>query len=282
MAVTYREVRVETGGFMRVCIFPVRPVANARKKKNKPTAATQERMNRINAARRLSDIINLNFTKSDVQLKLDYSAFRSEHGRNPDADEVARIMSNFLRRLKRAYLKKGIELKYVYCTEQGTRGHLTHHHVIVSAGLSLDEIRSLWRDGGVWMRKLYFDERGCFDLAGYFVKAKYTYRSYTSSRNCIRPQESGRDKCIYKNDYRINQKTFSKITSNDATAIRRLYPDWELAELPDLQQIIDYDTGEVQDPMISPFLCLWLYKPWAVSEKNEKWRSAKNEKSQTA
>ena len=277
MAVTYREVRVETGGFMRVCIFPVRPTSRSRKKKNKPTRATQERMNKINAARRLSDIINLNFTKQDVQLKLDYSAFRESVGRNPDAIEVGKIMSNFLRRLKRAYAKKGIELKYVYCTEQGTRGHLTHHHVIISAGLSLDEIRALWRDGGVWMRKLYFDERGCFDLAGYFVKAKYTYRSYSTSRNCVRPQELGADKCIFKNDYRISQKTFSAISSNDTATIRRFYPDWELAELPDMQYIIDYDTGELQDPMLSPFMCLWFYKPEAISKK-ENWRSIKREK----
>ena len=278
MAVTYREVRVETGGFMRVCIFPVRPVSNSRKKKNKPTKATQERLNRINAARRLSDIINLNFSKQDVQVKLDYSSFRSEHGRNPDASEVARIMSNFLRRLKRAYAKKGIELRYVYCTEEGTRGHLTHHHMIVNAGISFEEISTIWHEGGCWMRRLYFDERGCFDLAGYFVKSKYTYRSYTSSRNCIRPQESGRDKCIYKNDHRISQKTVSKISANDSSVIRRLYPDWELAELPDMQYVIDYDTGELHDPMLSPFLCLWFYKPWALSDKKDdlrKWRKDK-------
>ena len=69
MAQAYREVKVITGNFARVNIFPVRTYQIGRKAKNKPTAAAQDRLNREMRRRKLSDLINLNFTKKDIQLK---------------------------------------------------------------------------------------------------------------------------------------------------------------------------------------------------------------------
>lgn len=276
MAQAYRETKIVTGDFARVHIFPVRSYQYGRKKKNKPTVAAQEKLNREMAARRLSDIVNLNFTKNDIQIKLDYSAFKREHGRNPEPNEVVKIIRNFIRRLKRAYERAGLELKYIYCTELGARGRLSHHHVIVNAGLSFEEIRALWTDGGVWMRKLYFNERGCYELASYFVKAKYTYRSYTCSKNLIRPQESGRDKCIYKSDCRVHQKDVTNIMNGEIEKIRRMYPGWELACLPEIAHTLDKDTGEYRLPKWGVFITIFLYKPEGLSNPANTWEKFKN------
>lgn len=272
MAVIYREIRVETGNFARVHIFPVRPVARGRKEKNKPTRATQDRLNRKNRIHKLTDILNLNFDSSAWVLRLDYYLFREMYGRNPTDDEIQRELHNYMRRLKHKYDKRGIELKWVVCTEIGARGGLVHHHIVVNNGVELDEIKRLWKCGGVgWSEKhgphLYFDEHGAYDLAKYMVKDKLRYKSYSCSRNLKRPHESGRDKCIYKNDYRITQKKFCAIASNDIGTISKLYPEWRIASLGDIEYIIDYDTGEVREPMMSPFLTLWLYKPQAISPK---------------
>ena len=43
MAQAYREIKVVTGDFARVHICPVRQYQYGRKKKSKPTAATQEK-----------------------------------------------------------------------------------------------------------------------------------------------------------------------------------------------------------------------------------------------
>lgn len=267
MAQAYREIKTVTGDFARVQIFPVRSYQYGRKRKMKPTGATMQRLNRERRARLLSDLVNLNFTKQDHQLKLDYTAFRKQHGRNPEPDEVLREIRNFMRRLKRAYAKRGVELKYIYCSEIGARGHISHHHVIINAGLSFEEIRGLWRAGGIWMRKLYFDRKGCYDLAGYFVKAKYTYRSYTASKNLRRPQEAGKDKCIFKSDYTVRQKQVNAIMNGELEDIRRMYPGWELAELPDVSYTVDRDTGEARLPTWGVFISLFLYKPEGLSDQ---------------
>ena len=267
----YREVKVVTGDFARVNIFPVRAQGTGRAKKVKATAAAQERLNRQMAARRLSDIINLNFTKKDLQLKLDYSAFLMGHGRIPTPDECVKEMARFMRRLKRLYQKSGIELKYVYCSEIGARGHISHHHLIVTGGVDVALIRELWVAGGCWCRKLYFDRRGCFDLAAYFVKARYTYRSYSCSRNCKRPQDSGRDKSIYRNDYTVRQKQVNALMNGELDEIRRMYPGWEIAELPEVAYTVDKETGESKLPTWGIFITLFLYKPEGLSDKASEW-----------
>lgn len=267
MAQAYREIKTVTGDFARVQIFPVRSYQYGRKRKMKPTSAAMQKLNRERRVRLLGDLFNLNFTKQDHQFKLDYTAFRKQHGRNPEPDEVLREISNFMRRLKRAYAKRGVELKYIYSSEIGARGHISHHHVTINAGLSFEEIRGLWRAGGIWMRKLYFDRKGCYDLAGYFVKSKYTYRSYTASKNLRRPQEAGKDKCIFKSDYTVRQKQVNAIMNGELEDIRRMYPGWELAELPDVSYTVDRDTGEVRLPTWGVFISLFLYKPEGLSDQ---------------
>jgi hypothetical protein len=271
MATTYRELMTITGDFARVQIFPVRAYQYGRKKKNKPTVAAQAKLNAENRTRKLADIINLNFTKKDIQIKLDYAAFKCEHGRNPSPEECNKYIGNFMRRLKRLYANLGVELKYVYASEIGIRGHISHHHVIINAGASYDQIRALWHEGGIWTRNLYFNAMGAYELAGYFVKSKYTYRSYTCSRNLKRPQESGKDKAIFKNDYKIRQKHVNTIINGEIEAIRRMYPGWEVACLPEVSQVIDTDTGEMRLPKWGVFISIHLYKPEAISDYDPKY-----------
>ena len=263
----YREQRTVTGDFMRVNIFPTHTYNYGRKKKTKPTSAAQDKLNRERKTRLLSDLVNLNFTKKDIQVNLDYAEFRRKNGRNPDPDEVTKLIRNFIRRLKRLYAALGIELKYIYCSEVGARGHLSHHHLIISAGATLDQLKELWSEGGVWCRRIYFDRKGAYDLASYFVKSRYTYRSYSCSKNLIRPQESGKDKCIFKDDYKIRQKQVNYFTNGDIDQIMKLYPGWQIAEMPEISHTVDKDTGEVKLPTWGIFITLYLYKPEGLSDE---------------
>ena len=271
MAQSFREIKTVTGNFMRVNICPVRAYQYGRKTKRKPTAAAQERLNREMAARRLSDLINLNFTKHDIQLKLDYSGYQLKRGENPSPEYVTKAMTNFMRRLKRLYKQLGVELKYIYCSEIGARGHISHHHLIISDGVSVELIRILWREGGCWSRHLFFDRKGCYDLAAYFVKAKYTYRSYTCSKNLRRPTDAGKDKCIFKSDYSVRQKQVNALMNGEIDDIRRMYPGWEVAELPTISHTVDVDTGETKLPTWGIFITLYLYKPEGLSDKASEW-----------
>ena len=267
----YREQRTVTGNFMRVNIFPTHSYNYGRKKKVKPTGAAQEKLNQERRTRLLSDLVNLNFTKKDIQVKLDYTEFRRKNGRNPDPDEVNKSIRNFMRRSKRLYSSLDIELKYIYCSEVGARGRLSHHHLIISAGATLEQLKELWREGGVWCRRLYFGRKGSYDIASYFVKSKYTYRSYSCSKNLIRPRESGRDKCIFKDDYKIRQKQVNYFTNGEVDKIMSLYPDWQIAEMPEISHTVDKETGELKLPTWGTFITLFLYKPEGLSDAEGVW-----------
>lgn len=271
MAQSYREQRTVTGDFMRVNIYPVRQYQYGRKKKSKPTGAAMAKLNKERRTRALSDLINLNFTKRDYQIKLDYSAFIEEQGRNPEPDEAVNFMRNFMRRLKRLYAKSSVELKYIYCTELGARGGKTHHHLIIPSGVSREEIAKLWTLGGCWSRKLFFDKKGVYDLAGYFVKAKYTYRSFTCSKNLIRPSEGGDCPSVFKNDYRIRQKQVSQMMNGEIADIMKLYPGWQMAELPEVSMTVDENTGEAMLPTWGIFITLYLYKPEGLSDPDSRY-----------
>ncbi len=267
----YREQRTVTGDFMRVNIFPTHTYNYGRKKKVKPTGAAQEKLNKVRRERLLCDLVNLNFTKKDIQVKLDYSEFRKRNGRNPDPDEVTKLIRNFMRRLKRLYATLGIELKYIYCSEVGARGHLSHHHLIINAGATLEQLRALWAEGGVWCRKLYFDRKGAYDLASYFVKSRYTYRSYSCSKNLIRPQECGKNKCVFKDDHKIRQKQINYFVNGEVDKLLALYPGWQIAEMPEISHTVDKSTGEVKLPTWGTFITLYLYKPEGLSNEEGLW-----------
>ena len=267
----YREQMTVTGDFMRVNIFPTHTYNYGRKKKVKPTGAAQEKLNKVRRERLFCDLVNLNFTKKDIQVELDYSEFRKRNGRNPDPDEVTKLIRNFMRRLKRLYATLGIELKYMYNSEVGARGHLSHHHLVINAGATLEQIKALWVEGGVWRRKLYFDRKGAYDLASYFVKSRYTYRSYSCSKNLIRPQESGKDKCIFKDDHKIRQKQLNYFINGEVDKLLALYPGWQIAEMPEISHAVDKDTGEFKLPTWGIFITLYLYKPEGLSDEEGIW-----------
>lgn len=266
MAKAFREIKTVTGDFMRVNIFPVRQYQYGRKKKMKPTAAAQEKLNRERRAHLLGDIINLNFTEKDNQFKLDYTNFAEEHGRQPTPDECIREVRSFLRRLKRWSQRQGIEHRYIYTSELGVRGAKSHHHLVIDGRIPFTVVRELWHNGGLWTRKLYFDKKGCYSLAGYFVKSAYTYRSFTCSKNLKRPTESGEDKSVFKSDYKIRQKQVNYFTNGDIAEIAKLYPGWQVAEMPTISQTLDEETGELRLPKWGIFITLYLYKPSGLSD----------------
>ena len=267
----YREQMTVTGDFMRVNIFPTHTYNYGRKKKVKPTGAAQEKLNKVRRERLFCDLVNLNFTKKDIQVKLDYSEFRKRNGRNPDPDEVTKLIRNFMRRLKRLYATLGIELKYMYNSEVGARGHISHHHLVINAGATLEQLKELWGEGGVWCRRIYFDRKGAYDLASYFVKSRYTYRSYSCSKNLIRPRESGKDKCVFKDDHKIRQKQLNYFINGEVDKLLALYPGWQIAEMPEISHTVDKSTGEVKLPTWGTFITLYLYKPEGLSDEEGIW-----------
>ncbi len=192
---TYRERRYMCGDYMEVAIFPVYAKAKGRGKRRKPSSDAQQHLNHYHAEGKLRRLLNTNFTRDDLFVTLTFD----EAHLPATVEEVQRILQNFLRRAKRAYAKRGLELKYVAVIEQGGEQKRLHIHLVISGGLSLRELDKLWGKGMVTTKKLTFEDDGLGTLARYLVKgtaqqgSRPTWKRWSASRNLVKPAVQERD-----------------------------------------------------------------------------------------
>lgn len=212
------------GDYIDGDIYPVYQPAGKRRQRCRPTSAIQKRLNQRNAEKKLTRLIHANFTRKDVALHLTYAK-----GREPESREAAkRELRNFLRRLQRRYRKAGLALKYVSCTEYGKRGGRCHHHLILTGGISRDEIEALWGNGYANSKRLQFEEDGLAALAKYITKDRTFYKRWNGSKNLTQPVPQVRDGAVTMGEL---ERMRDAIDSKNAWSyFERLYPGFELTE----------------------------------------------------
>jgi len=217
-----REQVYICGGYMDADIYPVFQRPGKRRGKCKPTSNIQARLNQKNAERRVTRLIHNNFTVYDLALHLTYR-------KEPDSmEEAEKNLTNFLRRLKRAYAKRGLEFKYIKTTEYGEKSGRVHHHVIISGGLDRDGIERMWGFGYANTKRLQFTDEGVTGLAHYIVKDKTQYRRWSGSRNLVQPQPIITDgKITVEEIERIEQNIEEH---NEYDLFESLYPDFILTD----------------------------------------------------
>jgi len=219
-----RESVYVCGDYIDGDIYPVFQPAGKRRKKCKPTSEIQEKLNQKNAEKKLTRLVHNNFSEDDIALHLTY-----RKGQEPVSEEEAqRDVYNFIRRLKRRYKKLGLELKYISCTEYGKRTSRVHHHLIVSGGMSRDEMEKLWGKGYANSKRLQFEDDGVTGLAHYMAKDKHFYKRWNQSRNLVIPEPA-------QYDGQLNMEDIEEITGaiEEGTAYQwfeERYPDFELVE----------------------------------------------------
>lgn len=240
----YREQIYDYGNYREVKMFPVfsYPHSSHRKKKHKPTRKVQERLNQVNAERALARIIAANFTSEDVKLELTYS--RDNY---PDSIEQAkRDIVNFFRRVKRARIRAGLaqEMKYIYAFGQGSTGNRIHFHVIITGGLSIQQLAKIWGKGYVdKVCPLMFDYQGVTGIAKYFAQQqskiideyedepmlvpdlKPKTKRWVSSHNCIKPEPKNYDYKLTKRDVK-----FYAENSENLRVFEKRYPEYFCSE----------------------------------------------------
>lgn len=221
-----REKMIYHGNYLDVQIYPVftdRRPKGARRRKAKPTSEVQQKLNERNAVNRIIWLINNNFTTKDYALHLSYNDRYLPHS----FEESEWEQKKFLRRLRYALKKIGIELKYYAATEESTIEHRFHHHLIVSGNLPINEIAEMWGNGYIQVKPLQFDEKGVANLAAYISREKGARKSVTHSRNLKKPAERQRDG-------KVSHKTLREIHNHDCDIrafCKKQYPGYELAEL---------------------------------------------------
>lgn len=186
-----REKIYTCGEYVDIDIYPVYQSPGIRRSKSKPTSEVQALLNQKNAERKLVRLIHNNFTEDDVAITLTYKSAPA------NVEEAQKLLSNFLRRVKRLRVKMGLEpLKYITVTEVGKRNGRIHHHCILSGGIDRDALEKCWGLGYANSQRLQFGENGITGLAMYIVKDRQTYRRWNSSRNLVVPQPEVRDGAI--------------------------------------------------------------------------------------
>lgn len=214
------------GNYLDVQVYPVfcesKP-KGCRRKRSKPTSEVQQKLNERNAINKTIWLINNNFTPQDYALHLSYN-----NNELPESFEAAeKELKKFIRRLRYALKRLGIELKYYAANEESTIEHRVHHHLIVSGGLPIYEIAEMWGFGYIQVKPLQFDKKGVANLAAYISREKGARKSVTHSRNLKQPKEKQRDG-------KISHKLLKEIHNYDCDireVCKKLYPGYDLAEI---------------------------------------------------
>lgn len=135
-----------------------------RKAKIKPSKEAQKELNYRNAEDTLRRLMNHNFVNGDHYLTLD---FRKEE-RPESVKELQLIAADFVKRCRARLKKAGVEMKYIYCMERGSKG-ACHLHMVVNDGLRAKDYQELWKYGAVHLDPLNtYPDFG--RLASYFIK----------------------------------------------------------------------------------------------------------------
>lgn len=180
-----RERIVVAGNRMEVMVYPVFQPPGARRSRCRPTREIQQRINERNSINQGVRIAEANFGSGDYALHLTY-------GTEPGGiEEAERCLANYVRRLKRLYQREEKELRWMKRTETGKTTGRVHHHLFISGGVDRDRIEALWGQGRANTTRIQVGQDGIEGLARYIAgegKKKETFRRWSCSRNCVRPE----------------------------------------------------------------------------------------------
>ena len=247
-----RAKTIKAGRHLYLDSYPIwdtRTQRNAQERLKAVKQRSKEAMDKINARRaqrKLEIIINANFGPGDMLATCTYL-----DGQGPEDEERAhKDMVNMIDRLRRVYTRYGKELRYIYVTEvqRSRKGDRYHHHMILSAGPSREEVETCWSDsrrksktgrGLCNTRRVQNLPEGLTGWAKYITKSAAGYgnaqeiatrRRWCPSKNLVIPQPTVAEKKISR---RRVEKIASDLSADQAQArqiLEKLYPGYELLE----------------------------------------------------
>lgn len=220
-------------GYMEVDLYHINDT-NAHKlpraKREKISLPKQKNLNTENSRRAMRLVFNNNFKAGDYYITLTYSPDKL-----PANEKEARAdLLKFIRKLRALYRRNGKELVYLYVIEEGAQNGRIHIHIIVNnAGISRDDVESLWSGGRANVYRLQPDPDGSFnDLADYLMKNIKDAAKHARKWNCSR---NVRRAGLNIDDTRISDKQFRSLIEanrNDELkrAVERLYKDYKVID----------------------------------------------------
>jgi hypothetical protein len=219
----YRTKTIKAGNQLECEIFPVfKCHEKIRLKEHIKSREAQKNLNHKNTKKNITRLSNANFTSYDF-----WGTFGYDEGNLPDSPKAAQNdIRNYIRRISALYKKHNLDFKYIYVTEfkRGGDDVRCHHHVIMSGGISRDEIENKWKGGAYpQTRRLRVkDDCGLNGLANYLAKGTNYERCWGHSKGLKKPDISIANKKITK-----RRAERIALNENDAPEIfEKLYKDY--------------------------------------------------------
>ena len=231
----YRTRTTKAGPRLEAEIFPIfgkEQEAGAREAKRNLTPEKIQRHNDEKARRHLVQLMDANFGKDDLSLTLTYT------GTPPGYQRMTADIKNFISRLKRARMKKGLpELKYIYSVEWAEEGRekRAHCHMITQGDMSETEIKSIWgKDTGFCnIDRLQPEKEGLEAIARYLydqnpgLPRQRGKRKYSCSKNLKKPKTRTSDTKITRAKVKRLSGVFETDWSEARRIMEKLYPGYE-------------------------------------------------------
>lgn len=264
----YRTKTVKAGEFLYVSCYPLVP-ANIRREQDASLAQLERsgelnkggklraKWNRHNNMRRtwkFEQLVQANFKAGDLHVCCTYEVENWEGDRSQIADrsreDAKRDIRNYLKRLKRLLKRNGCDLsgfRWIVCTvtkeslkEAANPRPDSHHHHLLIAGIP-EHLRTdaerLWDLGYCNADRLQdCSSSGVARMAGYIARQEGSAngehageKSYSCSRNIIRPEEKA-------SDVKISRRRVSLIAAdvraNGKEIFEKVWPGYRLSEEP--------------------------------------------------
>ena len=154
------------------------------------TGEAQKIQNTKNRIKNLQRIIAANF-ENGFHMTLSYEKDK----RPASMKEAKRILSGFLKDMRKEFKKAGMPFKWIAVTERGERGACHHHMIIENVSVNgksiVKLVTDLWNNGHRNLVPLYDD--GQYEGIAEYLQKKETKEenngcSYSRSRNLIVPE----------------------------------------------------------------------------------------------
>lgn len=241
-----REQRHVCGdNYMEIDLYPIserEKGASLSAKRRQASSRIQQNLNARNARRYFIQLLNANFTERDIHWTGTY-----DDAHLPDSIEQAdHDLELFLRRVRSQSRKRGLPApRFIAVTEWREEGDglpavRVHHHVVLSCGLSRDELERLWYRGKDKERlgitnadRLQFDRESLERLANYLTKYTNRKRRWRQSRGLEKPQRPR------PNDGKYTRRQLERLVTSgavfDSEFWRRKYQGWEINDITPIQ-----------------------------------------------
>lgn len=184
----YKRRTTRSGDLLEVEVYATTALgkqmarANATEATPKAMAAINER----NARKRQRRLLCNNFSRAagDVFVTLTYAEDVTE-------EQAEKEERNLIARIKRLRKRKGLpELKYMIVTECQSRWH---HHLIMSGGLTFEEIKAVWEKRGKRVHMATLDDSDGFrGLVAYLNEEHKPKRGTDEQESAKQPRQKGK------------------------------------------------------------------------------------------